>query len=85
MEWRTTSQDAEECEPGEEETRKHDDWCSLCIRGRGREEDCRNTIDEEQHVQDILLDQLFMGDDKEGKTLVFLVARQERQRPCSAR
>ena len=53
--------------------------CS-CIKGMGREEDCRMSIEEERQVQDIHLYYMFMGDEKEGKTLAFLVARERATR-----
>ena len=49
--------------------------------GRGREEDCRKSMEEEGQVPELLLDPIFMGDEKEGKTLAFLVARQ-RETSC---
>ena len=39
---------------------------------RGREEDCRKSMDEERQVPEVHLDYMFMGDEKEGKTLAFL-------------
>ena len=51
-------------------------WCRHCIMGRGREEDCRNTIEEERQVPEVHLDYMLTGDEKEGKTLASLVARE---------
>ena len=41
---------------------------------RGREEDCRKSMVEEWHVPEVHLDYMFMRDEKEGKTLAFMVA-----------
>ena len=46
--------------------------------GRGREEDCRKSMEEERQVPEVHLDYMFMGDKKEGKTLAFLVTRETR-------
>ena len=51
-------------------------WCRHCIMERGREEDCRKTMEEERQVPEAHLDYMFMGDEKEGQTLAFLVARE---------
>ena len=55
-------------------------WCRHCIMGRGREEDCRKSMEEERQVPEVHLDYMFMGDEKEGKTLAFLVARERETR-----
>ena len=55
-------------------------WCRQCITGRGREEDCRKSMEEERQVPEVHLDYMFMGDEKEGKTLAFLVARDRKTR-----
>ena len=47
--------------------------------GRGRE-DCRKSMEEERQVPEVHLDYMFMGDEKEGKTLAFLVARERETR-----
>ena len=48
---------------------------------RGREEDCRQTMEEErQEVPEFHLDYMFMGDEKEGKTLALLVSRERETR-----
>ena len=51
-------------------------WCRHCIMGRGREEDCRKSMEEDRQVPEVHLDFMFMGDEKEEKTLAFLVARE---------
>ena len=55
-------------------------WCRHCIMGRGREEDCRKSMEEERQVLEVHLDYMFMGDEKEGNTWTFcetfLVARE---------
>ena len=48
--------------------------------GRGREEDCRKTVEEERQVPEVHFDYMFMGDEKEGNTLAFLVARESETR-----
>ena len=55
-------------------------WCRSCIMVRGREENCRNTMEEERQVPEVHLDHRFMGDEKEGETLAFLVARDRETR-----
>ena len=49
-------------------------WCRHCITGRGREEDSRKSMEEDRQVPEVHLDYMCMGDEKEGKTLAFLVA-----------
>ena len=41
-------------------------WCRHRIMGRGRQEDCRKTMEEERQVPEVHLDYMFMGDEKEG-------------------
>ena len=48
--------------------------------GRGREEECRKTMEEERQVSEVHLDYMFMGEEKEGKTLAFLVPRERETR-----
>ena len=55
-------------------------WCRHCIMGTGREEDCRKSMEEERQVPEVPLDYMFTGDEKEGKTLAFLVAREREMR-----
>ena len=55
-------------------------WCRHCIMGRGRKEDCRKTMEKERQVPEVHLDYMFMGDEKKGKTLAFLVAREKETR-----
>ena len=50
-------------------------YCRHCIRGRGREEDCRKP--KERDVQEIQLEFMCVGSEKEGKTLAFLSAREK--------
>ena len=35
-------------------------WCGHCIKGRGREEDCRKATQEERRVPEVHLDCMFM-------------------------
>ena len=65
------------CQPSEHEMIAFQSWCGHCIKGRGREEDCRKATAEERRVPEILLDYMFMGDEEEGKMLEFLVAREK--------
>ena len=46
-------------------------WCRLCIQGREREEDGRKGAEKKRQVPDIRLNWMFMGSEKEGKTLAF--------------
>ena len=58
--------------------------CRHCVMGTGREDYCRKTMEEERRVPEVHLDYMFMGDQKEGKTLALSVARErERQGLCS--
>ena len=50
---------------------------------RGREEDCRKSMEEERQVPEVHLDYMLMGDEKEGKTLAFLVARERGDESCA--
>ena len=50
------------------------------MKGSGREEDFRRTTKKERHVPDIHLDYMFMGEEEEGKTLAFWVARERATR-----
>ena len=70
-------------QPSEQEMEEHEmthlpfrSWCRHCIMGRGQEENCRKAIEEERQVPEVYLDCMFMGDEKEGKILAFLVARE---------
>ena len=63
-------------QPSQQEKEEHEmthlpfrSWCRHCIMGRGREEDCRKSMEEERQVPEVHLDYMFMGDEKEGKTL----------------
>ena len=74
-------------QPSQQEKEEHEmthlpfrSWCRHCIMGRGREEDCRKSMEEERQVPEVHLDSMFMGDEKEGKTLAFLVARERETR-----
>ena len=74
-------------QPSQQEKEEHEmtyfpfcSWCRHCIMGRGREEDCRKSMEEERQVPEVHLDHMFMGHEKEGKTLAFLVAREKETR-----
>ena len=70
-------------EPSEEERREHDlthlpfrNWCRHCVRGRGKEEPCRRSGRGEAEVPEIHVDFMFMGEERGGHTLTFLVAKE---------
>ena len=70
-------------QPSQQEKEEHEmthlpfrSWCKHCIMGRGREEDCFKSMEQERQVPEVHLDYMFMGDEKEEKTLAFLVARE---------
>ena len=74
-------------QPSQQEKEEHEmthlpfrSWCRHCIMMRGREEDCRKSMEEERQVPKVHLDYMFMGDEKEGETLAFLVARERETR-----
>ena len=74
-------------QPSQQEKEEHEmthlpfrSWCRHCIMERGRDEDCRKSMEEERQVPEVHLDYMFMGDEKEGKTLAFLVARERETR-----
>ena len=48
--------------------------------GTGRGVDRRRTMEEERQVPEVYLDYMFMGGEKKGKTLAFLVARERETR-----
>ena len=55
-------------------------WCRHCVMVKGREEDCRKTMEEERQVPEVHLDSMFMGEEKVGKTLASLVAKERETR-----
>ena len=69
-------------EPTKEEREEHEkthipfrNWCRHCVRGRGKEDECRRT-DREPEKPEVHLDFMFMGEEKSEKTLVILVAKE---------
>ena len=69
-------------EPTKQEREEHDkthipfrNWCRHCVRGRGKEEECRKTnrVPEKPEVH---MDFMFMGEEKSEKTLAMLVAKE---------
>jgi hypothetical protein len=50
-------------------------WCRLCVRGRGKEEHCRDAK-RGHEVAEVHMDFMFMGDEGSEKTLAMLVARE---------
>ena len=74
-------------QPSQQEKEEHEmthlpfrSWCRHCIMGRGRENDCHKSMKEEGQVLEVHSCYMFMGDEKEGKTLAFLVARERETR-----
>ena len=79
-------------QPSQQEKEEHEmthlpfrSWCRHCIMGRGREEDCRKSMEEERQVPEVHLDYMFMGDEKEGKTLHSWLRERGRRELCSVR
>ena len=73
--------------PSEQEWEEHEmthlpfrNWCKHCVLERGREEDCRQTMEEGRQVPEFHLDYMFMEDEKEGKTLALLVSKERETR-----
>ena len=69
-------------EPTEAERQEHEmthipfrSWCRHCVRGRGKEEACRQ-IKREYEVAEIHMDFMFMGDEGSGETLAVLVVKE---------
>ena len=54
--------------------------CRYCVKGREREEDRHKANEGERQAPEIHLDQVFMGEEMEGKTFAFLVARERETR-----
>ena len=78
---RKTTRKHDPQQPSEQERIEHEmmhlpfrNWCRHCIKGRGREEDCRKSINEARQVPEIHLEYMFMGDEEERNTLTFWVA-----------
>ena len=64
---RNTVRKHDPCQPSEPERIEHEmthlpfrSWCGHCIKGRGREEDCRKATEEERRVPKVHLDYMFM-------------------------
>ena len=69
-------------EPSKEEREEHEkthlpfrNWCRHCVRGRGKEEACRDAK-RDQEVAEVHLDFMFMGDEGEDRTLAVLVVKE---------
>ena len=61
-------------EPSKEEREEHEktnlpfrNWCRHCVRGRGKEEACRDAK-RDQEVAEVHLDFMFMGDEGDDRT-----------------
>ena len=69
-------------EPSKEEREEHEkthmpfrNWCRHCVRGRGKEEACREGK-RGHDMAELHLDFMFMGDEGEDRTLAVLVAKE---------
>ena len=69
-------------EPSKEEREEHEkthlpfrNWCRHCVRGRGKEEACRDAK-RDQDVAEVHLDFMFMGDEGDDRTLAVLVVKE---------
>ena len=69
-------------EPTREEREEHEkthvpfrNWCRHCVRGRGKEEACREAKGQRE-VAEVHIDFMFMGDEGDGRTLAVLVAKE---------
>ena len=69
-------------EPSKEEREEHEkthlpfrNWCRHCVRGRGKEEACRDAK-RDQEVAEVHLDFMFMGDEGDDRTLAVLVVKE---------
>ena len=69
-------------EPSKEEREEHEkthlpfrNWCRHCVRGRGKEEACRDAK-RDQEVAEVHLDLMFMGDEGDDRTLAVLVVKE---------
>ena len=78
-------------EPTEEERKEHElthlpfrNWCRHCIRGRGKEEPCRNTKGDGSEMPELHMDFMFMGEEEGGATLTLLVAKERSSRALMA-
>ena len=78
--------------PTVEERREHElthlpyrSWCRHCVKGRGKEEPCRRTGGAgEEGLPELHVDYMFMGEEKEGKTLAILVGRERETKAVMA-
>ena len=69
-------------EPSKGEREEHEkthlllrNWCRHCVRGRGKEEACRDAK-RDQEVAEVHLDFMFMGDEGDERTLAVLVVKE---------
>ena len=75
-------------EPTKEERRIHElshlpfrNWCRHCVRGKGKEESCKKQPERDEGLEEVHLDFMFMGEEKDnGGTLTFLVAKERKTR-----
>jgi hypothetical protein len=51
-------------------------WCRHCVRGKGKEEACRRGDGESGSVPEVAVDFMFMGEEKDGRTLAMVVAKE---------
>ena len=88
-EWKATrTQDPRQ--PSEQERIEHAithlpfrSWCTQCIKGREREEDCRKAIEEERHVPGIHLDYVFVGDEKGRENVGVFAGQRKSDESCA--
>ena len=58
-------------------------WCRHCVMERGREEDCRKSMEEERQVLEVHLDYMFMGDEEGREDVGSLGCERERDESCA--
>ena len=58
-------------------------WCRHCIMRRGREEDCRKSMEEERQVPEVHLDYMFMGDEKGREDVSILGCKRKGDESCA--
>ena len=77
--------------PSKDEQQEHElthlpfrSWCRHCVKGRGKEEPCRRKEGVDGGLPEVHVDYMFMGEEKEGKTLALLVGRERDSRAVMA-
>ena len=59
-------------------------WCRHGVRGRGKEEPCRNARGDGSDMPELHMDFMFMGEEEGGATLTLLVAKERSSRALMA-